>query len=323
LSADLEKLWQQYVVSPWNQFWNSVLAPPSPAPVSPYQGAPPSPLSVSVNASPGSGPAPLSVLFSASPSGGTPPYSFNWDFGDGTTSQQQNPSHTFESIGSFTVTLTVVDGAGDSAKRSVAIVVTGGQPSLSQPTPPPPPNQPPWTGQQVIIHVDDEKTRKAIPGASVKSNTGDVQITNSDGDASFPEVENGVANYFFKVAATGYYDQNFSAPPAQPGTYDVHLVPIPEYILTVDANMPASSTGYYIIKTQNATSGSEFPVGPGETGAANVAAYWAGKGYSVWVAPATAPSNPSAPPIEWVIKPTGPFVQVYNAGPYAEPFGST
>ncbi len=38
---------------------------------------------------------------------------WHWEFGDGTTSDQQNPTHTYDSEGTYDVTLTVVD-AGDS-----------------------------------------------------------------------------------------------------------------------------------------------------------------------------------------------------------------
>ncbi|MCA6078109.1 T9SS type A sorting domain-containing protein [Fulvivirga sedimenti] len=37
-----------------------------------------------------------------------------WDFGDGTTSTDLNPSHTFSSSGTFNVTLTMTDGCGES-----------------------------------------------------------------------------------------------------------------------------------------------------------------------------------------------------------------
>lgn len=42
--------------------------------------------------------------------GGTTTY--NWDFGDGTTSNLQNPSHTYTTTGNFTVTLIVTNSAG-------------------------------------------------------------------------------------------------------------------------------------------------------------------------------------------------------------------
>ena len=47
-----------------------------------------------------------------------------WDFGDGGTSEEISPKHTFESTGDFTVTLTLTDDAGLQASRSVIISVT-------------------------------------------------------------------------------------------------------------------------------------------------------------------------------------------------------
>jgi PKD repeat protein len=41
--------------------------------------------------------------------------SWLWDFGDGTTSTEQNPTHTYARLGSKTVTLTVEDDDGDSS----------------------------------------------------------------------------------------------------------------------------------------------------------------------------------------------------------------
>ncbi len=48
---------------------------------------------------------------------------FHWDFGDGNSSTQENPSHTFSQGGTYTVTLTVSDGgSNDSAQISVTVV---------------------------------------------------------------------------------------------------------------------------------------------------------------------------------------------------------
>jgi PKD repeat protein len=47
-----------------------------------------------------------------------------WGFGDGNTSAQQNPSHSFGSLGNYTVTLTVTDDGGASDAHSVTITVS-------------------------------------------------------------------------------------------------------------------------------------------------------------------------------------------------------
>ncbi len=53
-------------------------------------------------------------------SGGT---SWLWDLGDGNTSTQQNPSHTYSAAGTYTVCLTVTDGcATDSVCQTVTVV---------------------------------------------------------------------------------------------------------------------------------------------------------------------------------------------------------
>ncbi|KYK23441.1 hypothetical protein AYK24_07575 [Thermoplasmatales archaeon SG8-52-4] len=40
---------------------------------------------------------------------GNPPFNWFWDFGDGNTSEEQNPTHTYELTGNYTVNLTVTD----------------------------------------------------------------------------------------------------------------------------------------------------------------------------------------------------------------------
>ncbi len=52
--------------------------------------------------------------------------SWDWDFGDGTTSTDQNPNHVFSSEATFTVTLTVTDDFGDTGTLSQTITVTSG-----------------------------------------------------------------------------------------------------------------------------------------------------------------------------------------------------
>ena len=69
------------------------------------------------------GTRPLSVSFTSSPSGGLPPYSYSWTFGDGGTSTLRNPSHIYNSSGSFEAIVTVTDSSFDSRQWSSTITV--------------------------------------------------------------------------------------------------------------------------------------------------------------------------------------------------------
>ena len=73
-------------------------------------GGPP-PLDANFSATSTSGAAPLTVIFTDQSTGTVD--SWNWSFGDGLSSNEQNPSHTYNDSGSYTVTLTVT-GPDDS-----------------------------------------------------------------------------------------------------------------------------------------------------------------------------------------------------------------
>ena len=47
-------------------------------------------------------------------SGGFPPYTYEWDFGDGEISTEENPTHAYTEAGYYTVSLTVTDDEGNS-----------------------------------------------------------------------------------------------------------------------------------------------------------------------------------------------------------------
>lgn len=49
---------------------------------------------------------------------------YQWDFGDGTTSTEQNPTHVYTTDGAFTVKLTVYDNKGASGNVSHAVTVS-------------------------------------------------------------------------------------------------------------------------------------------------------------------------------------------------------
>jgi len=83
----------------------------------------PAVLAVTGSASVTSGTRPLSISFTCSPSGGIPPYAYSWKFGDGAVSNQQNPSHVYNSVGTFNATVTVTDSASNIKQWTETIAV--------------------------------------------------------------------------------------------------------------------------------------------------------------------------------------------------------
>jgi outer membrane protein assembly factor BamB len=80
------------------------------------------------------------VQFKGKASGGYSPYvSYHWSFGDGGSSNEQNPTHTYTSAENYTVTLTVTDNTGNTSTDTTFawIQVTNdppNKPSISGPT---------------------------------------------------------------------------------------------------------------------------------------------------------------------------------------------
>jgi PKD repeat protein len=74
----------------------------------------PSPPVAGFSGSPTSGDAPLTVQFTDESTGTIT--SWSWDFGDGGSSAQQNPSHEYQSAGSYEVGLTVTGPGGSNTK---------------------------------------------------------------------------------------------------------------------------------------------------------------------------------------------------------------
>ncbi len=59
--------------------------------------------------------------------------SYAWDFGDGNTSTQANPTHAYEKDGDYQVTLTVTDNDGDTDSATVTLTVEEDQPDYLLP----------------------------------------------------------------------------------------------------------------------------------------------------------------------------------------------
>jgi hypothetical protein len=60
------------------------------------------PVNATTSGTPTSGPVPLEVQFDATAAGGCGGYTYVWDFGDSTTSTDQNPKHVYARDGNYT-----------------------------------------------------------------------------------------------------------------------------------------------------------------------------------------------------------------------------
>lgn len=81
-------------------------------------------LDVIAEAEPDEGAPPLQVQFTASveeDEGG--PWKFEWDFGDGKKSTEQNPTHTYDKVGEYTATLTVTDQKNNKGTDEIDVFV--------------------------------------------------------------------------------------------------------------------------------------------------------------------------------------------------------
>jgi PKD repeat protein len=90
---------------------------------------------------PASGWAPLTVRFTGTaehPSGDG--MTFHWDFGDGSTSQELSPSHTYAEPGTYQAVFTATDTQGRRGREIVTVRVTPPPAGCEDPTNPPPPS---------------------------------------------------------------------------------------------------------------------------------------------------------------------------------------
>ncbi len=62
--------------------------------------------------------------------GGKLPYIYQWDFGDGNTTDEQNPTHTYTKIGTYIATLTVTDAEGNMSTDTTEVTVIASKPTV-------------------------------------------------------------------------------------------------------------------------------------------------------------------------------------------------
>jgi PKD repeat protein len=205
-----------------------------------------------------SGPAPLTVQFTDS-SIGTITYRA-WEFGDGATSTETNPVHTFTAPGTYTVRL-LVSNFGTTDRHDLTVTVTAG----AAPAP-------------LVADFEANATSGAAPLA--------VQFT----DASTGDGIDGRWWFFGDGgSATGTDPVHVYT---APGTYAVTLVVTnaggldseakPGYVSVMPAGPPpGGSRGYFLVSTEPAgaeifledISGTRYPRGNTTAGPLNVSIY--------------------------------------------------
>ena len=63
--------------------------------------------------------------------GGVPPYNYHWDFGDGNTSTEISPTHTYTAAGNYTATFTIIDHQGNTSTDTTMVTMDYPDPTLT------------------------------------------------------------------------------------------------------------------------------------------------------------------------------------------------
>jgi len=133
--------------------------------------------------------APLELNFSAQTSGGRAPLSYRWDFGDGGTSLEQSPRHTFYQPGRYPVRVTVTDGSGLRLDGTTTLEVKG---------------------------------NSAAPGARI------VLLQRPDGSATLTstgsKIYGPLERSVWRVGGKDYPQESLKIAPMTAGTYEVSLL---------------------------------------------------------------------------------------------------
>lgn len=138
------------------------------------------------------------------------PESWQWDFGDGNSSTEQNPTHQYSSVGLYTVSLEVSNGFGSDTKtKQDYITVTEGS-YIKVITPN---GNEEWTiGTEHIIewedNIDENVKIDLLKNSNVISNI--TSTTLSDGSYSWPIPESLEASNNYKIKITSIEDASIN-----------------------------------------------------------------------------------------------------------------
>ncbi|MBI2267519.1 MAG: PKD domain-containing protein [Armatimonadetes bacterium] len=156
------------------------------------------PLTISCAATPTDGAPPLTVKFQCKAVGGKGKYSYRWTFGEGSTSGEQNPAHTYERIGDFTAGVLVRSGTQSASwnqpihvavKKTVTVAGEGGASEIRfQAT----------RGQKVRIHMQAQAAGMEPYGHLESASGGNYHPPNEG-------ARDGVNSWEGKLPDTGKY----------------------------------------------------------------------------------------------------------------------
>jgi PKD repeat protein len=120
---------------------------------------------------------------------------WSWTFGDGGTSTARNPSRTYASAGTYTVTLRVTDNLGATNQRSAPVTVSSGSSNIVLTA----------TGRTegAVQYMSLKWTGATGAMVDIYRNGARLRTTANDGSDTNGRTFQGAATYVFKVCEAG------------------------------------------------------------------------------------------------------------------------
>lgn len=170
--------------------------------------------------------------------------SYYWDFGDGTSSTEASPTHTFSSAGTYTVTLKVNSSAGYSSQVEESLSVAGKASAFYQ-----------YTAQSFreggfgrVIDFDATSSANVV---SISWDFGDGTVI-EDADFTYTHEFSDYGTYNVKITTTGYLGDK--------AIYQTDLEVVPDFEMIRGGGMEEADAIHWNVK------GTGYPVEFGYAG---------------------------------------------------------